>query len=413
VVQRWLILADDLTGAADAAAPFARRGHVTEVIWQETRPADDSVVVACDADSRGLSAAGAAARHRAAAQGLLTSDGALFKKIDSTLRGQPAAEVAALCAVMREMQRPALAICAPANPAMGRTTRDGRVLVRGMPLEQTDTWMQEHSYASGDLTAMFASAGLAASRLSLPQVRGGAALLVEAMRAVAITAAANGSGAVLICDAETDDDLARVAEAAGLLPELGFFVGSAGLAQALSMRLPAITSQRIAFDAHLRGTLVAVGSRARVSRAAALRLAAHLDVTTVRVAPEVLSEESSALILGIGARLARGETVVVLLEGSEPAAGALDAGLVRSFAKSLAFALRQMGGLIVTGGETASALLAQAGVQSIRLLDEIEPGLALGVTCGDIEVPIVTKPGAFGDEESLIRCLERLRRLTE
>jgi uncharacterized protein YgbK (DUF1537 family) len=70
-----------------------------------------------------------------------------------------------------------------------------------------------------------------------------------------------------------------------------------------------------------------------------------------------------------------------------------------------------MGALIVTGGETAAALLARCKVHGIRLLDEIEPGIALGMTQGAIEVPIITKPGAFGDEESLARCLDTLNEL--
>ena len=37
-------------------------------------------------------------------------------------------------------------IFAPANPAMGRSTRGGRVFVRDQPLEQTETWRREHTY---------------------------------------------------------------------------------------------------------------------------------------------------------------------------------------------------------------------------------------------------------------------------
>jgi uncharacterized protein YgbK (DUF1537 family) len=412
VTQRWLILADDLTGAADAGVPFARRGHATEVIWQETLPADDVSVIACDTGSRGLSAASAAERQRAAAHRLLTPGGALFKKMDSTLRGQPAAEVAALCAVLRVQQRPAFAICAPANPAMGRVTCDGRVLVHGVPLEQSETWTREHSYQNADLAAIFAGAGLNAVKLSLAEVRGSVTTLGNTLRAAA--GASSDSGTVVICDAETDDDLSRIVGAARVVPE-AFYVGTAGLARALAASLPDAAPRGIKYPATRGGTLVAVGSRAQVSRAAALALATHLGISTERVEPAARHDGSSQALfaMNIGARLVRGETAIALLDGPEPRAGALDPELVRGFARTLTFALERMGGLIVTGGETASALLGQAGVHSIRLLDEIEPGMALGVTCGAVEVPIVTKPGAFGDEKSLIRCMERLRRLSQ
>ncbi|EHL95733.1 hypothetical protein HMPREF9946_05094, partial [Acetobacteraceae bacterium AT-5844] len=57
--QRWLILADDLTGAADCAIAFARRGLEASVGWHgaeeaSQRLAPAGAVLAVDADSRRL-----------------------------------------------------------------------------------------------------------------------------------------------------------------------------------------------------------------------------------------------------------------------------------------------------------------------------------------------------------------------
>jgi uncharacterized protein YgbK (DUF1537 family) len=72
-----------------------------------------------------------------------------------------------------------------------------------------------------------------------------------------------------------------------------------------------------------------------------------------------------------------------------------------------------MSGLVVTGGETAAAILRQCYVSRIRLLDEIEAGVSLGLMVREVSVPIVTKPGAFGDSRSLIRALDRLRSIRQ
>ncbi|MBA2448810.1 MAG: four-carbon acid sugar kinase family protein, partial [Chloroflexi bacterium] len=86
------ILADDLTGACDAAAPFAAQGLVTVVVLDPLGGAaprfDDVVVRAIDADTRRLSFRRAAARTVAVAE-LERTGGArsLYKKVDSTLRG--------------------------------------------------------------------------------------------------------------------------------------------------------------------------------------------------------------------------------------------------------------------------------------------------------------------------------------
>jgi hypothetical protein len=51
-------------------------------------------------------------------------------------------------------------------------------------------------------------------------------------------------------------------------------------------------------------------------------------------------------------------------------------------------------------------------VGGIRLLDEVEAGISLGIIAiHDTHIPIITKPGAFGDAGSLVRSLERLHAL--
>ncbi len=113
--ERWLILADDLTGAADSGVAFAKRGLSAEVVWGEhAREQGEVAVLAYDTDSRRLNAAAAFARQREAARRFLTPGVPLYKKIDSTLRGQPAAEIAGICATLRESGRPPCGIFAPA-----------------------------------------------------------------------------------------------------------------------------------------------------------------------------------------------------------------------------------------------------------------------------------------------------------
>ena len=196
--ERWRILADDLTGAADAATEFARRGVQTWVTWGEpnTRNCGAAVVLAYDCDSRRLGARAAAQQQRAAVIRLRAEcapHAVLFKKIDSTLRGQPAAEIAALCSAVNVPGKSAFGICAPANPSMGRTLRDGRVWVHGEPLENTETWLREHNYPDADLVTIVASAGLRAIKLPLGQVRAGPAALRAALAATAAPAS-DGAG---------------------------------------------------------------------------------------------------------------------------------------------------------------------------------------------------------------------------
>jgi len=66
MTRRWLILADDLTGAADCAIALGGRGRAAVVTWGDignvrTR---QEPILAYDIASRGLSADAATARHR-------------------------------------------------------------------------------------------------------------------------------------------------------------------------------------------------------------------------------------------------------------------------------------------------------------------------------------------------------------
>ena len=87
------------------------------------------------------------------------------------------------------------------------------------------------------------------------------------------------------------------------------------------------------------------------------------------------------------------------------------AALARHLAELVRPAAAHIGALFATGGETALALLNALGVSGIRMVEEIEPGVPLGLTRGTLAVPVVTKAGAFGDAETLRRCLSHLRRL--
>src|SRR6185436_2420421 len=109
-------LAVDLSGALDAAGAFHHAGRRVKIMlsleaW--SGPTSDEDVVGVTTETRNASPADAAAAvRRAIAQGNARGGRLVYKKIDSTLRGPVAAELAALAAVMPE----ARILFTPANP---------------------------------------------------------------------------------------------------------------------------------------------------------------------------------------------------------------------------------------------------------------------------------------------------------
>jgi hypothetical protein len=67
-------------------------------------------------------------------------------------------------------------------------------------------------------------------------------------------------------------------------------------------------------------------------------------------------------------------------------------------------------GVFLSGGETADAFLRASGGEAIQLDREILPGLVLGRWLGGVAdgLPVVTKAGAFGQDQTLVALYERL-----
>ena len=232
---RCVIVADDLTGAADSSAALAALGlRVVIVPW----PHDDDVraavataggragidVLVIETASRELDAVAAGRRLADVATALRdVTDGVaaaqertdepwVVKKVDSVLRGPIAAEVGAL----RVGIGATTTVVAPAFPRLGRTTVDGVQLVDGAPVGTSPT----------------------------DRVRGRAASVAEISRACGLPEAilrAPGEGpvegAVTVHDARTDSDLERLARTLAAEHPRPFVVCTAGLLEHLAPHL--------------------------------------------------------------------------------------------------------------------------------------------------------------------------------
>ncbi|CAG9200266.1 D-threonate kinase [Paraburkholderia tropica] len=439
--MKLLIIADDLSGAADCAIGFANAGHRTLVTLDASRAMDaangsandgadehaprDADVIAADTDTRRLTPADAAARTAhafEALRGAAASRRKLYKKIDSTLRGNWAAEVAALQA------RAGLAIVAPAFPATGRTVRDGALLVHGVPLAQTDTWRLEHADRPADMAVMLAAAGLRSERFDAATLHADPRALA---RRVALIVAEGEEGAqALIVDAQSADDLRELARATLALDSAFFWVGSGGLArelatldapQAVTHASPqADIGEAPARDLGGSGAgpiLVLVGSLSAVGERQCAVLRERAGLAELIVPPAVLRAGETHAHWAqwdarIGATLAAGEDLLLRIgrdDAFDPAEGAR---LSARLAALVAPHFTQTAGLIATGGETARAMLDAAGIGSLRLIAEIEAGVAVARPHAPPRAhrpAVVTKAGAFGTEQALYAAWLHLR----
>ena len=339
------ILADDLTGACDTGAFFARPAPVPVTVFPQ-RPARADVTVV-DTESRPLAAAQARERVRAAA-GRAPRPDLWLKKVDSTLRGAVAAEIDALIV---EAHAGGALLC-PAFPAQHRTVVDGVLRVAGTPVAET-ALAREPDFALGGSNI------IDALRAGSPRPVAGCPL--GALRSGRLGAP---EGAIVVCDAESDADLELIVTAGLESRPRPVLVGSAGLAGALARRL-GLAGEPPTIPSGLRWLIVA-GS---LHPATAAQLAA--------------ARSHGARILAPPASIAA-DRQAVAAELARQARKLIDAEAVDLVA--------------VTGGDTAVALYRELDAERIELLGAPLPGLALGrLRQGDgRELRLLTKAGGFG-----------------
>ncbi len=123
-----LIIADDFSGACDAAARAAIHGYSAAALLTFPIDCAEADLLAFSTESRHL--AGDAARARVRSLAPFLPGRFLYKKIDSTLRGPWIDEVDELLAITDFCQ----AVVCPAFPALGRTVRNGWLWIGGRPI---------------------------------------------------------------------------------------------------------------------------------------------------------------------------------------------------------------------------------------------------------------------------------------
>lgn len=396
-----LIIADDLSGAADCAIRFADEGHPTVVGLAALphREDQDGWTLSIDADTRRLAPEEAASRTRAIYAEMKRPGRRLYKKIDSTLRGNWAAEVAALRPVA------GMAIVAPAHPILGRTVIAGHVHVHGEPLESTETWKLEHAHRPAGIAVQLREAGLTSEEIDVEPLQQGPEELAFRIAQLA----ARGVDCAIV-NATSGLALSALARAT-LQSDIPFFwVGSGGLAREIAALCPAPAAQQAPRIRNSGGpTLILVGSLSRVTARQCTVLLESGAVEQLVAMPSLLRAGPShhswnAVHVRIGELLAGGKDLLLRIgreQGVDPSGGPL---LSRALARLVGPHFAKSGAVIATGGETARAMLVEAEIDRLRMVAELQTGVALGIP-SDENRPhrpwIVTKAGGFGTERTL------------
>lgn len=404
-MSRYLILADDFTGANDTGVQLKRKGKPTYVTFQKDGENSQGGSLVVDTESRNCSEVVAYTLIKEMLGRIdLASYDLVMKKIDSTLRGNIAQEVKAVDALYCSE----LVLVLPALPDLGRTTVGGRQHLYGLPILET-----EHAHdpikpvTEDNLVSLLAGVyDEPVSSVSLGQIRSGSFDFFRSR--------------IVVCDAETNEDMLIILRKVTSLQKKVLYVGTAALAEHLcELEDPA------------KPSLGLIASLNSVS-AEQVRHAQKAGVSSVILPiPELLAgkDKLDHYIEKAVQLLNEGRDLMVVSSGVLDSASyeaslnkTESSGLsneevfrqTRSLMSEVGKALIDrvgLSGVVVTGGDTAIGLMEILSVEMSEIITEVSLGIPLTRLVGGPHdgMMVITKAGGFGKSDALLFALRILK----
>lgn len=332
-MKRILVIADDLSGAAEIAGICWRNGMIARVVRGVEQTEAQATIV--DTDTR-LKSVGEATELIGAID--LGGCDFIYKKIDSVLRGPVVAEAEAM---LRASGRHRAALLLPQNPSRGRVIRWGRYLIDGVPLHETTFARDPDRPAKTcDVKKM----------LGVRCIEPGEAI---------------PDGVSAAC-AETLEQVRTWAQA--ITPDVLPVGGADFFSALLGPGTRPLTGE------WKRGAAMFVCGTASMNRAFVIEEARRRQIH----------------VIGLSAPLPRGDCVLVIDRDGEPRE--LEKRLAGRAAEIL---LRERyANVFVEGGATASALCRAMGWEELTPVQELAPGV-VRMRVGESWPDVTIKPGSY------------------
>ena len=419
--EKILIVADDLTGAVDTGAQFRKRSYKTCVITSSdefTKSLDICDVLVVDTESR-FDDAKTAYNKTFETGKLARSENFkyIYKKLDSTMRGNVGAEIAGL---MDSMEI-SLAFLVPALPLYGRTTLDGKVYVKGILLEETDFAKDPKNPVRESYIPSIISNQTAKSTgvITIEEIRSGRKQLTQKLETLI-----SSDIQIIVIDAENNEDLDLIASFLSDRKERLMFAGCSGFAEALSGFITPEREKKI--------SIVFAGSVNKVTIRQVEEAADQYNIQVVDIDAEAIlsgetDKELDRIIRIAGSASMNGKDLIIRSAKSreyvdecfrkarengidESALSDIISGFIGILAAEIIRSV-SLKGIILTGGDTAFKTMKALKIKGIVIEGEIAHGIPYGTFVDESfkDLIVVTKAGGFGGRDALIQILNFMK----
>ena len=418
--QKILVVADDLTGAVDTGAQFSKRSLKTCVItgYDEFKKSLKSCdVLVFDTESR-FDDSNIAYKKTFETGKLAKTENFkyIYKKLDSTMRGNVGAEIAGLMDSLEISHT----FIVPALPLYGRTTLGGKVYIKGTLLEETDfandpkNPVRESYIPSIISNQTDKSTGI----ISIEEIRAGRKQFARKLA----TLISSGIQ-IIVLDAENNEDLDLIASVLSERKERIMFAGCSGFAEALSCFITLKREKKI--------SIVFAGSVNKVTIRQVEKAADQFHIQVVDIDAEaILSGETDKeldritriaasasldgkdlIIRSAKSREYVDECFRIAKENGIDESGLSDiiSGFIGKLAAEIIRSLR-LKGIILTGGDTAFKTMKALNIKGIVIEGEIAHGIPYGTFMDKSfkDLIVITKAGGFGADETISQIINFL-----
>jgi len=390
--KNFLIISDDLTGSNDTGIQMTKIGLKTEVVLEPILESINNTSVVLDTESRTISSDKAYKKVKTMTENLLYNNEfqLVYKKIDSTLRGNIIEEVRAIS----QVYQPENIIVAPAYPKIGRYTKKSVQYLRDVPLMATEATNDPlNPIWTDNIAELFKKEfGGNVSCYDTKQIS-------ESMELT--------NDYIHIFDINNNEELDRLAKSVLKKGSKNLYVGSAGFAEAIFKTI----NKRKSF-------LAIIGSVSSISHQQ-VDYAQRQGIQVVKLLrndcfePNVI-EKYSGLITET---LQKSKKVILVVEekqvnqekGLEQEKNTFSEVIKKNLAKIAVSVINdiEMSGVFLSGGDTAAEVIKELGGHGCLVQKELTTGIIQSTLRGGKfdGLKLITKAGAFGNKEDVYNCL--------
>jgi uncharacterized protein YgbK (DUF1537 family) len=377
--MRIAVIADDLTGALDTGVQFHQWGYKVHITDNLNDSKAEITILNTDTRNKTPETAYKTTYHVTKKIG---NYDIIYKKTDSTLRGNPGPELQAILDATGERK----AILSPTYPKTGRRVKNGHLYIENKLITDTD-YIHEYRVKSS----------------YIPEIVITKTLIHHLKNAERVP-----DTGIIVLDSETEQDLLKI-----LNNHPRIIAGSAGLADALCQVLR-----------NPPPVLTIIGSIRTETRKQAINLSQRLGAAVIpldfvkalkqKPQNEAIQKAKKVLSIGHDVIIISALSQKIIEETRKEAkhmrlnSQKLEKNITESLADTTKALLNhKLSGIIMTGGATALAIIKRLNVKNIEILDEVQPGIPVLKLDN---LPAISKAGGFGVSDALIHATQYLKR---